>query len=350
MQKHARVLITDSFTKHALGIAKYYKKANPSVCLVGVHSQHIPSLVKWIYYRYYDEIIIGELPDALKSNPDFVIAVWASSVHLLSKQAYKKTVIPSIDLVEICLDKYLTYQAAVKAGVPAPFTCTYKEFLALETVSGRFVLKQRSELDKAPVYYFQGKEELEQLPISYKETAVVQQYVKGEAIGFFALYQEGKLLRYYIHRRIREYPQSGGPSVAAETIFIPSVLDAGKRLLDELKWHGVAMVEFKYDTATDTPYVIEINPKFWGSTELGLAAGINFGDLLWKMYRTEQLLPQGDAPDYKRIRFYWPLDNDWKALLLSRNWKGLLAYLKPGYYSNLSVNYILFKLSRIVIR
>ena len=43
-----------------------------------------------------------------------------------------------------------------------------------------------------------------------------------------------------------------------------------------LKWHGVAMVEFKKKFLTNKLYLMEINPKFWGSHDLAIASGINF--------------------------------------------------------------------------
>ncbi len=50
-------------------------------------------------------------------------------------------------------------------------------------------------------------------------------------------------------------------------------------LLKKIKWHGVAQVEYKLDE-NDQPRLMEINPKFWGTLELSIAAGINFPKLL----------------------------------------------------------------------
>jgi predicted ATP-grasp superfamily ATP-dependent carboligase len=51
-----------------------------------------------------------------------------------------------------------------------------------------------------------------------------------------------------MHRRVREWPPTGGASAAAESVpHAPALEHAGTRLLDALEWHGVAMVEFKGD-------------------------------------------------------------------------------------------------------
>ena len=47
-----------------------------------------------------------------------------------------------------------------------------------------------------------------------------------------------------------------------------------------LDWEGVAMVECKHDPLTDRYYVMEINPRFWGSLQLAVDAGVDFPRLL----------------------------------------------------------------------
>src|SRR5262249_45195107 len=55
------------------------------------------------------------------------------------------------------------------------------------------------------------------------------------------------------------------------------------RLLEHVKWHGVAMVEFKVDDDSGFPMLMEINGRFWGSLQLAIDAGLNFPYLLYQM-------------------------------------------------------------------
>jgi predicted ATP-grasp superfamily ATP-dependent carboligase len=83
------------------------------------------------------------------------------------------------------------------------------------------------------------------------------------------------------HRRIRETPPSGGVSVYREAIAPPATLVAQSRaLLDQFDWKGVAMVEYKVQESTGTPYLMEINGRFWGSLQLAIDAGVDFPNLL----------------------------------------------------------------------
>ena len=47
-------------------------------------------------------------------------------------------------------------------------------------------------------------------------------------------------------------------------------------LLSSLNWHGLAMVEFKYNPTTKQAWFIEINPRLWGSVHLAISAGVEF--------------------------------------------------------------------------
>jgi predicted ATP-grasp superfamily ATP-dependent carboligase len=51
-------------------------------------------------------------------------------------------------------------------------------------------------------------------------------------------------------------------------------------LLGQFDWQGVAMVEFKVEANTGTPYLLEVNGRFWGSLQLAIDAGVDFPALL----------------------------------------------------------------------
>jgi len=73
-----------------------------------------------------------------------------------------------------------------------------------------------------------------------------------------------------MHHRLREDPPTGGQSTAARAYFSEQLKEYGLRLLQALRWHGAAMVEFKLDSRSGQFVLMEINGKFWGSLELAL--------------------------------------------------------------------------------
>jgi predicted ATP-grasp superfamily ATP-dependent carboligase len=162
---------------------------------------------------------------------------------------------------------------------------------------------------------------------------LIQEFIKGAGFGFFALMNHGAPLRVFMHQRIREYPPSGGRSTAARAYYSPRLKDLGLRLLSALKWHGVAMVEFKYSESRADFVLMEINGKFWGSLELGLSAGVNFGADLIRLFRGETL---SYSEQYERDwEFYWPLDDDLLTLLKTGDLRRVGDYWKPNAHTNL---------------
>ena len=110
---------------------------------------------------------------------------------------------------------------------------------------------------------------------------LLQQRVIGPGVGIFLLIWDGKVLAEFAHRRLREKPPSGGVSVYRESIAAdPSLVARSKALLDRFDWRGVAMIEYKVDSATGTPFLMEINGRFWGSLQLAIDSGVDFPALL----------------------------------------------------------------------
>ena len=68
-------------------------------------------------------------------------------------------------------------------------------------------------------------------PIIYlksDEKFLFQDYVSGYGVGFFAIYDNGNMKNFFMHKRIRENPPSGGSSVCAQSIFDPNLYRYGK--------------------------------------------------------------------------------------------------------------------------
>ena len=110
---------------------------------------------------------------------------------------------------------------------------------------------------------------------------LVQERITGPGLGAFVLADGGCTIATFGHRRIREKPPTGGVSVYREAVALrDDVRGHAERILEAFEWTGVAMVEFKEDAATGTPYLMEVNGRFWGSLQLAIDAGVDFPRLL----------------------------------------------------------------------
>jgi predicted ATP-grasp superfamily ATP-dependent carboligase len=230
---------------------------------------------------------------------------------------YSTLVLPDRKAFDLAANKITTYQIAEELQVPYPKSWMLKTKQDIEHLNVSFpaVIKASFEMGKNVVSYVHSKSELvnkfyeicDANGFSDQNLPVVQEYIKGDGYGFFAYYESGTCKQFFMHKRIREYPATGGASVCAEAINDPSLLDLGKKMLDHLKWNGVAMVEFKKDVNDGQYKLMEINPKFWGSLELALACGVHFP--LCLMMRSQGIeVPEKSS--YKFKRFQWILNGE----------------------------------------
>lgn len=133
---------------------------------------------------------------------------------------------------------------------------------------------------------------------------LVQRRIRGPGEGMFALRWNGDIVATFGHRRLREKPPAGGVSVFRESIAIdPALLAAGTRMLEELQWQGVAMIECKLDLATGRHVLMEINGRLWGSLQLAIDAGVDFPALMVECAAGS--IPGANTPYTCGVRSRW---------------------------------------------
>jgi predicted ATP-grasp superfamily ATP-dependent carboligase len=158
---------------------------------------------------------------------------------------------------------------------------------------------------------------------------LLQRPVRGAGEGLFVLRWGGCFVAEFAHRRLRETPVQGGVSVYRESVPLdPEVLDAGRRLLDDLDWRGVAMIEYKRDAASGRPVFMEVNGRFWGSLQLAIDAGVDFPALLAAWVED---FPGPHQLGYRsgvRLRWWWgDVDHCYQRLREAATWRARLAAL-----------------------
>jgi predicted ATP-grasp superfamily ATP-dependent carboligase len=214
-------------------------------------------------------------------------------------------------------------------GIDTPRTWYFSSWEELESFqydfANKIVIKARLEMGANVVKYVSTKSEFvtvfKALCNKYNwkkanEFPLVQEFIDGPGRGFFALFKDGSPLRVFQHIRLREYPVTGGMSVAAKYAHSNYVEEKGLQLLRSLNWNGIAMVEFKEDK-NGKLYLLEINPKFWGSIELAIHCGANF-PVDYAHLSLEKELGLGDVT-ISPNKFHWPLHGDLQTSFKSIN-------------------------------
>lgn len=304
----ARILVTDGKERSTLAAVRSLGRAGHLVFVAENAGHSLASSS-----RYCAGAVA--LPSALDSPTRFVEALGAavlslsadvlipiSEVSLLATLSTRDALpqvrvpFPPIDRVRLALDKLAVSDIAASLGIAVPRQVVVREradaAAAVNLVGGfpvvikpaRSVVSAGEGLEKTRVAFAQSWDELLRVLSGTRQNwypLLLQQRVFGSGTGVFVLLWDGALVASFSHRRIREKPPSGGVSVLCESIALDQdLLDRCVRLLRKLEWHGVAMIELKRETHTDTPYLMEVNGRFWGSLQLAVDAGVDFPALL----------------------------------------------------------------------
>ena len=257
-----------------------------------------------------------------------------TALALSQAQLPVPTAVASPDSVELAHDKFRTLELARSLGVavpdsrlvgtPSELKSAVKE-LGLPVVvklnrgngaigmsrvrSSGWTLPKFESVPSDPVYDF--------------SRLLVQTELRGEVHDVCLLFHHGHPRAALTQRRLRTYPADGGVGILVETTWRPDLVDLGVRLLTALDWHGPAQVEFLLVGPRQTPTLLEINGRFWGTMDLAIQAGVNFPLLACSPERAT-------PPAYRvgmRYRWTWPLG----LLHVLQTGRGVRDFLWPQF-------------------
>ncbi|MGH9347832.1 MAG: ATP-grasp domain-containing protein, partial [Vicinamibacterales bacterium] len=334
-----RVFVTDGENRAALAVTRSLGRAGHDVV---VGEKHSPSLAQTSRYCAARSVY----PDPVSSSGEFIeylaAVVRDQSIDVLlpvadittflitrHRDRFRPCAVPfaDADIVERAANKVDLVQTAMRLGVPVPCTVVVGDPARIpgHDLGFPLVIKPRQSKVRTAagwvssnVSYAADAEELARDVASrppHHFPVMLQERIVGPGVGVFACYHAGRPVALFGHRRIRERPPWGGVSVLSESVALcPLARDYATALLDEIRWHGVAMVEFKRDVRDGVPKLMEINGRLWGSLQLAIDAGVDFPGLLVQSVPPGRFEPQAPYRVGVRNRWFW---GDVDSLLLS---------------------------------
>lgn len=342
----SKILVTDGGYSHSLSIIRSLTGLGHVVDCIG-HPLCLSSFSLYknrcIYNqsKFKSQYIDKFLSFLETEKYDFLIPIGADSVSLVNR--FRKEILKRVKIniapeesIKSCLKKDKLLLIAEELGIPTPKR--YKINDLQEAIKyqlkneKKFVIKPSSELSNDKVIYTKNVGIINRY-LQNEDDFLVQEYISGYGVGFFAIYDNGNLKNFFMHKRIRENPPSGGSSVFAQSIFDRRLYDYGKKILDRLNWHGVAMVEFKKTYDTNQLYLMEVNPKFWASHDLAIVSGLNFAE---KYLELEE-----NKPSLKKMNMQVKYIIDKKFQWLARDLSSSL--LKPFRLLKVIYTFLSFK-------
>lgn len=313
-----KVLITDGNERPALAAVRSLAKKGFEVITGAETRRSICSVSRFPSRSFVYPSPLSSTNEFLKviqrecwdQHVDILLPMTEITTHLILRarallQPSCRLPFPDFSSFDIVSDKIKLLTLARELNIPIPETYFIEKCGDLESVKEQLrypiVLKPaRSRVFSengwviAGVRYANSFEELTKIRMQervFREFPfILQEYIKGIGCGIFVLYDRGTPVTCFAHKRLREKPPTGGVSVLSESVCVdPELREYTERLLSPIGWHGVAMVEFKRCQATGTPYLMEVNGRFWGSLQLAIDAGVDFPYLLCQLGLGKQI-------------------------------------------------------------
>jgi len=258
------------------------------------------------------ELMDGPLAQCLpafiaRHHPLAVLAI--SEHHLVELAALKgklgdtQVLCPDADKLEVVLDKTRTLEVAASLGIDVPHSwqplagedhaqgaASLSYPVAIKWADPGVVAPRLEELGIAleKVEYAASPEALASILARYDALSLyplVQEWCPGEGLGQMLHMRDGRATLAFQHRRLREWPPTGGVSSFCEAVspqLHAAQMEKSEALLRAIGWQGPAMVEYRHDPATGRYRLMEINGRFWGSIPLARHCGAHFA---WELVR-----------------------------------------------------------------
>ena len=284
-----RVLITDISSYKAIVFSRSLSRKGVEV--ISSDSRRYTSKIRTRHSsRHYLYPSPAREPDAFLQSlrevvrlekPDLVMPTNSREMRICLRQrdvlGTALRYLGSLDAFEMLDNKSKLEDLAEELGIPCPRHYSIHD----QVESFPLVFKPAQESSSSGVRYLRGEKELAEIRVTSpaKGSYVLQEYIQGEGVGLSALCREGSIIAQCAHRRLAEIPIRGGSSTIREQFSHPELLPIAEALVRRTRWSGLVMFEFKL-ALDGRVFLIEANPRIWGSISQSIEMGVDFPSLL----------------------------------------------------------------------
>ena len=213
--------------------------------------------------------------------------VFNISKNKSSLSSIYKIISPDFNDLQNIINKRNLLNIARNIGVPVPET-VYPDKEQLEVLKCPCIIKGNEgqtfyKNTGKKAFWLNSHSEYSQLLAKQninEKDIFIQQFIPfdgtNRTLSFTAFSIEGDLKTFWMGEKLRDHPFRFGTATYCRSIFDSVLVEYGKKLLKELKFTGVAEIEFLKDPVDGKYKLIEINPRTWLWVGLAKETGINF--------------------------------------------------------------------------
>jgi len=225
---------------------------------------------------------------------------------------FYKVVVDDWEKVRIFYHKSLSYPMIERLDIPAPKTIVTESLDQLEQLADSMlfpvIIKPSVMVDFYSLFKKKAilceskalliKEMRRVLEFLSFSDILIQEVIPGDSynqysVGLFAW--EGEIKAHVTARRARQHPiDFGNATTFAETVQLPLIEEYASAIMQDIKYSGLAEVEFKYDHRDGQYKFLEVNPRTWKWHTLANYAKIPLLETVYMHYTGEFLTGTGE--------------------------------------------------------
>ncbi|MBL4655957.1 MAG: ATP-grasp domain-containing protein, partial [Bacteroidia bacterium] len=221
-------------------------------------------------------------------------------------------------------DKLRCIELAQECNIPVPDTylITSKEELekVADLTDGNVVVKYADSCSsQGLVIYQKGKDHfLKEYTNNFDfnsssgNVPFAQKLIDCDLIDTTAFGINGETIAVLSQQRLLCDWVTGGGGIVNITNDVPEIMEHTKKLIRKLNWTGHIELDWVRDKHTGKYYLLEINPKIWGTTQLTISAGYDYPYWFVSHVNGKTITVPGE---YKKGLMYRWLDQEIKVIL-----------------------------------
>lgn len=325
-----KIFVTDGRSLAALAIARSLGEKGFEVHCGEEFRNNLTSFSRYVKHRIIypspekepNEFIATLLKLVENERYDVIIPVRDETTSLLSKHKnefskYTNLYIADYKIIDKLRNKGETVKIAIECNIPVPKTY-FPEDIDINEIKKRVeypaLIKPRVSSGARGIRYVDSLEKFDEIYNQVKNDygePIIQEYINhdGGHYSIGALFNDNsEPVAIHVYKEIKQYPINGGPAVTAISVEKKKWVDNMLQILTNVGWKGPAHMDVLYDLSSNTPRLLEINPRFWMSLNLSIKSGVDFPYLLYQLANKKEMEEMN--PYRVDIKYRWVLPSE----------------------------------------
>lgn len=244
--------------------------------------------------------------------------------HEIFKRSGAVSLVEDFEKLSVVTDKWGIFELCQTLGINAPKTAllndpeNIRESAEKEGITIPFVIKPRRSFGSKGVHFITSYKELENRYLTSDigpNECIIQEMISGELHDVTSCSKSGKILSILSQERLLTWHDFGGGGIINRTTKTPETIESATKILKHLAWNGIAEFDF-IKNEKDQFFLVECNPKIWGTTQLTIESGLNMPQQLIDSQYFNMDIP--NEPEYEIGLVYKWLFPECLAHLINR--------------------------------